>query len=105
VKKRYSMFREKDDQRLQSLAEKPDFIPLARPWLDEREAEAAKRPIMSGWVTQGPEVAAFEEEFAAYVGSKHACAVSNCTAALHLALLAVGVRPGDGCGSFRTTPD
>ena len=72
-----------------------DFIPLARPWLDEREAEAARRPIMSGWVTQGPEVAAFEEEFAAYVGSQHACAVSNCTAALHLALLAVGVRPGD----------
>lgn len=63
--------------------------------MDEREAEAARRPILSGWVTQGPEVAAFEREFAAYVGARHACAVSNCTAALHLALLAVGVRPGD----------
>jgi dTDP-4-amino-4,6-dideoxygalactose transaminase len=72
-----------------------DFIPVARPWLDEREAEAARRPIMSGWVTQGPEVAAFEREFATYVGAKHACAVSSCTTALHLALIAAGVQPGD----------
>jgi dTDP-4-amino-4,6-dideoxygalactose transaminase len=50
---------------------------------------------MSGWLTQGPEVAAFEREFAAFVGARHACAVSNCTTALHLALLAVGVEPGD----------
>jgi perosamine synthetase len=71
------------------------FIPVARPWLGEREAEAAKRPIMSGWVMQGPEVATFEHEFAAYVDAKYACAVSSCTTALHLALLAVGVRPGD----------
>ena len=77
------------------MPESPKIIPVARPWLDEREAEAAKRPIMSGWVTQGPEVAAFEKEFADYVGAKHACAVSNCTTALHLALLAVGVKPGD----------
>jgi len=70
-------------------------IPLTTPWMDEREAEAAKRVILSGWVTQGPEVAAFEEEFAAFVGAAHACAVSSCTTALHLALLVVGVRPGD----------
>ena len=48
--------------------------------------EAAGRAILSGWVTQGPEVAAFEREFAAFVGAPHACAVSNCTTALHLAL-------------------
>ena len=54
-----------------------------------------RRVILSGWVTQGPEVAAFESEFAAFVGAPHACAVSNCTTALHLALLAVGVGPGD----------
>lgn len=70
------------------------FIPVTRPWLDEREVEAAGRAILSGWVTQGPEVAAFEEEFADYVEAKHACAVSSCTAALHLALLAVGVESG-----------
>jgi len=71
------------------------FIPVAKPWMDEREVEAARRPILAGWVTQGPEVAAFEREFATYVGAKHACAVSSCTMALHLALLAVGVQPGD----------
>jgi len=70
-------------------------IPITRPWMDEREAEAARRPILKGWVTQGPEVAAFEGEFAEFVGAPFACAVSNCTTALHLALLAVGVRPGD----------
>ncbi|HKH74101.1 MAG TPA: DegT/DnrJ/EryC1/StrS family aminotransferase [Vicinamibacterales bacterium] len=71
------------------------LIPVARPWLDERDAEAARRAILSGWVTQGPEVAAFEREFAAAVGAPLACAVSSCTTALHLALLALGIGPGD----------
>jgi dTDP-4-amino-4,6-dideoxygalactose transaminase len=66
-----------------------------QPVLGDAEAEAARRVILSGWVTQGPEVAAFEKEFAAAVGAQHACAVSNCTAALHLSLLVAGVRPGD----------
>lgn len=70
-------------------------IPIARPVLGEAEADAARRAILSGWVTQGPEVAAFEREFAAVVGAPHACAVSSCTTALHLALLACGVGPGD----------
>lgn len=70
-------------------------IPVARPVLEEAEADAARRVILSGWVTQGPEVAAFEREFAALVGAPHACAVSNCTTALHLALKAVGVEAGD----------
>ncbi|PMB41957.1 aminotransferase DegT, partial [Fischerella thermalis CCMEE 5319] len=77
------------------MSEKLQSIPIAKPWMGESEAEAARRAIMSGWVTQGPEVAAFEQDFAAYVGAKYACAVSNCTTALHLALLAVGVQPGD----------
>ena len=71
------------------------FIPIARPQLGREEVAAAERAILSGWVTQGPEVAAFEREFAASVGSPHACAVSSGTTALHLALLSVGVRPGD----------
>ncbi|HEX6030101.1 MAG TPA: DegT/DnrJ/EryC1/StrS family aminotransferase, partial [Tepidiformaceae bacterium] len=70
-------------------------IPVAKPWLGEAEEAAAARVIRSGWVTQGPEVAAFEREFAAFVGAPFACAVSNCTAALHLALRAVGVGSGD----------
>jgi dTDP-4-amino-4,6-dideoxygalactose transaminase len=77
------------------MLERRQIIPIMKPWMDEREATAASRPIMAGWVTQGPEVAAFEQEFAATVGAPYACAVSNCTTALHLALLAVGVRPGD----------
>jgi dTDP-4-amino-4,6-dideoxygalactose transaminase len=71
------------------------MIPITKPLMEEPEAEAARRVILSGWTSQGPEVAAFEAEFAAYVGAAHACAVSSCTTALHLALLAAGVGPGD----------
>lgn len=71
------------------------MIPIIKPLMDEREAAAARRVILSGWVTQGPEVAAFEREFADFVGTAHAVAASSCTTALHLALLAAGVRPGD----------
>jgi dTDP-4-amino-4,6-dideoxygalactose transaminase len=69
-------------------------IPIAKPFLGEEEALATHRPILSGWVTQGPEVAAFEQEFAEFVGSTHAAAVANCTVAIYMALLAVGVEPG-----------
>ena len=71
------------------------MIPIAKPLLDELEGDAARKAVLSGWVTQGPEVRLFELEFASRVGANHACAVSNCTTALHLALLAVGVGAGD----------
>jgi dTDP-4-amino-4,6-dideoxygalactose transaminase len=71
------------------------MIPIARPVMGEPEAAAARRAILSGWITQGPEVEAFEAEFARSVGAEFACAVSSCTTALHLALMVAGVEPGD----------
>jgi dTDP-4-amino-4,6-dideoxygalactose transaminase len=71
------------------------MIPITRPVLGEAEAEATRAAILSGWVTQGPKVTAFEGDFAGLVGASHACAVSSCTTALHLALLAAGVADGD----------
>ncbi len=71
------------------------MIPVAKPYLTEDEVNATRDVILSGWVTQGPKVAEFEEEFAHFVGAKFACATSSCTSALHLTLQSCGVRPGD----------
>jgi dTDP-4-amino-4,6-dideoxygalactose transaminase len=71
------------------------MIPVMRPWLGKEEAEAAAEAVASGWVSQGPRVQQFEEAFAAAIGTPHAVAVSSCTAALHLALIAAGIGPGD----------
>jgi perosamine synthetase len=70
-------------------------IPIAMPLLDKDEADAAREAVLSGWVSQGPQVAAFEREFAALVDAPYACAVSSCTTALHLALMAANIGPGD----------
>ena len=70
-------------------------IPLSRPSFDEKEIQELESVLASGWVSQGPKVREFEETVARYLGAKHAIAVSNCTAALHLALLGLGVGPGD----------
>jgi dTDP-4-amino-4,6-dideoxygalactose transaminase len=71
------------------------MIPIAKPYLTKKEAKAAYDTILSGWITQGPRVAEFEEKFAAYTGAKYAVAVSNCTTALHLSMIVSGIGPGD----------
>ncbi|MGV3502888.1 MAG: DegT/DnrJ/EryC1/StrS family aminotransferase [Adhaeribacter sp.] len=71
------------------------MIPIAKPYLTEEEAQAAYDTILTGWITQGPKVQEFEEQFAAYTGARYAVAVSNCTTALHLSLIVAGIGPGD----------
>jgi perosamine synthetase len=70
-------------------------IPVMIPWLGEDEAKAASDAVLSGWVAQGPRVAEFERQFAERVGAEHGIAVSSCTTALHLALIALDLGPGD----------
>lgn len=71
------------------------MIPISKPYLNEEEVNSVKEVILSGWVTQGPKVAEFEKQFAQYTGAKFATAVSSGTTALHLALKAAGVKPGN----------
>lgn len=71
------------------------MIPIAKPYLTKDEAQAAYDTILSGWITQGPRVAEFEEKFANYTGAKYAVAVSNCTTGLHLAMIVAGIKSGD----------
>ncbi|WP_399884967.1 DegT/DnrJ/EryC1/StrS family aminotransferase [Streptomyces sp. BBFR51] len=72
-----------------------ESIPAARPVIGEEEIEAAVRVLRSGRVVQGPEVAAFESEFAELVDGRHCVAVNSGTSALHLTLMALGIGPGD----------
>lgn len=71
------------------------MIPLARPFLGDEEIEAVSEVLRSGIIASGPVVRRFEEQFAAYVGVRHAIAVANGTVALHAALIGAGVQPGD----------
>jgi dTDP-4-amino-4,6-dideoxygalactose transaminase len=70
-------------------------VPLSDVFVDETILDAAAEAIASGWWSMGPRVEVFEQAFAEYVGSSHAFAVANGTAALHIALLGVGCGPGD----------
>lgn len=71
------------------------MIAIAKPYLTEEDARAAYDTILTGWITQGPKVQEFEENFARYTGAKYAVAVSNCTTALHLSMIVAGIGPGD----------
>lgn len=70
-------------------------VPVTKPYFTAAEAEAVAKVLESGWVSQGPRVGEFEEVFAHYVGAKYAVATSSCTAALHLALVSLGIGEGD----------
>jgi perosamine synthetase len=71
------------------------FLPFALPDTDEAEVTAVADVIRSGWLTTGTQVRAFEAAFAKLVGARHAIAVNSCTAAMHLALEALQIKPGD----------
>jgi dTDP-4-amino-4,6-dideoxygalactose transaminase len=68
-----------------------EFLPFAFPDIDETELEQVREVLESGWLTTGPKTQEFEEAFASYLHVKHAIAVNSCTAAMHLALEAIGV--------------
>lgn len=70
-------------------------IPFSRPWIDDEDIERVAEVLRSGWWTTGAVVREFEDRFAEYVGTEHAVALNSCTAALHLALVALGVGAGD----------
>lgn len=72
-----------------------DFLPYHRALIEDEEMSAVLEVLRSGWLTTGPRVREFEAEFARYIGASHAVAFSSCTAALHLALAAIGVQEGD----------
>ncbi len=72
-----------------------DFLPLAKPDISEDDIAEVVDTLRSGWLVYGPKTQAFEEQFRQYVGAAHAVAVNSCTAAMHLALMALGVGPGD----------
>ena len=72
-----------------------NYIPITKAVFDEAERAEIIKPLETGWVVQGPYVKDFERLFAEFAGSKYAKAVSKCTTALHLALIALGIGPGD----------
>ncbi len=72
-----------------------DKIPITRPFFNDAEEKAIQEVVRSGWLVQGPRVAEFESIFKDFVGVNYALATTSCTTALHLALLAAGIGPGD----------
>lgn len=72
-----------------------EFLPFYKPFIGQEEIEAVTETLKSGWLTMGPKTRQFEKEFFQYIGTKHAVAVNSCTSALHLALIAYGIKQGD----------
>ncbi len=92
-------------KRMKELTEQPamaggepirtDFLPFALPLIGREEEEEVLDCLRSGWMTTGPKTKKFEQQLADYAGAKHAIAVNSCTAALHIALAAAGIKRGD----------
>lgn len=72
-----------------------NLVPFHRPLIDQADLDSVITCLQSGWLTTGPRAKEFEERFAAYVGAPHAVAVNSCTAAMHVALAALGIQAGD----------
>jgi len=72
-----------------------DFLPIALPWIGEREKQLVLEALDSGWITTGPKTHEFATRIAALAGARHGVAVNSATGALHLALAALGVGRGD----------
>ena len=77
------------------MSRRTDFLHFALPLIEKEELREVEDTLRSGWITSGPKVKRFEEEFADYVGARHAVAVNSCTAAMHLSLDAIGLKSGD----------
>ena len=77
------------------ISPRSSLLPFALPDTDEAEIQEIAEAVYAGWLTTGPKTGQFEADFAARVGVKHAIAVNSCTAAMHLALEAIGVQAGD----------
>jgi dTDP-4-amino-4,6-dideoxygalactose transaminase len=77
------------------MAIRQTFLPFHQPWVDDAGIKAVTEVLQSGWLTRGPRTEEFERAFRTYVGSRHAIGLSSCTAGLHLALVALGIGPGD----------
>lgn len=76
-------------------SKKEEFLPFSLPLIEDEEIKEVINVLKSGWITTGSKTKSFENEFAKYIGCKHAIAVNSCTAALHLALDAIGLKEGD----------
>ena len=70
-------------------------IPITKPFFGAAELEAVQKPLQTGWVVQGPFVKDFEDRFSAFTAAAHSVATSSCTTALHIAMAALGLKPGD----------
>ncbi len=84
-----------DLREMRIIPTRTSFLPLSRPDIGEEEKTEILDTLNSDWLSKGPKTKKFEEQFRNYVGAKYAIALSSCTAALHIALLTVGVKPGD----------